>query len=68
MRRFARRALRLGRCGEQGQALTETALLCFLILVLFAGAESLLRRQPRMLDALNASIRSLYFALSLPLP
>lgn len=65
MKRFALRGtLR----GEDGQALTETALLCFLILAAGAGANALLRRHPEMLDALDVYVRSFYFALSLPFP
>jgi hypothetical protein len=67
MRGIASVARRVGRNGEEGQALTETALLCFLILAVGAGAEAVLRR-PVLLDALGASMRSFYFALSLPFP
>lgn len=67
MKRFGL-ALRRSWRGEDGQALTETALLCFLILVAGAGANALIRRHPEMLDALNLYVRSFYFALSLPFP
>lgn len=52
---------------EEGQALTETALLCFLILVAGAAADAVLR-QPALLEAIDAYVRSYSFALSLPFP
>lgn len=67
MKRFAL-ALRRTCRGEGGQALTETALLCLLILAAGAGGNALLRRHPEMVDALDVYARSFYFALSLPFP
>ena len=61
------RLRRLWRSGEEGQALTETALLWFLILVAGAVADAVLRR-PALLEAIDAYVRSYSFALSLPFP
>ena len=51
------------RRGEDGQALTETALLCFLILAAGAGARALIRRHPEILAALGLYVHGFYFAL-----
>ena len=52
---------------EEGQALTETALLCFLILVAGAAADAVLSRKA-MREESNAYVRSYSFALSAPFP
>ena len=53
----------------RGQALVETSLLlATLVGALALGGGLLLRTHPRMLRALDASVRGDYFALSLPFP
>ena len=68
MTRALRRIRRLWSSGEQGQAVTETALLCFLLVCGAFGADTILRRQPMMLDAIHLYVRGFYLALSLPFP
>jgi hypothetical protein len=52
-----------------GQALVETSLLlAALVGALAAGGFWLLRAHPRMLHALDGSIRGHYLAVSLPFP
>jgi len=53
----------------RGQALVETSLLlATLVGALTAGGFWLLRAHPRMLHALDRSIRGHYLAVSLPFP
>jgi len=53
----------------RGQALVETSLLlAALVGSLAAGGFWLVRAHPRMLHALDLSIRGAYLALSLPFP
>ncbi len=53
----------------RGQALVETSLLlATLVGALAAGGFWLLRAHPRMLHALDISVRGYYLALSLPFP
>ena len=53
----------------RGQALVETSLLlAALVGALAAGGLWLLRAHPRMLHALDISVRGYYLALSLPFP
>jgi hypothetical protein len=53
----------------RGQALVETSLLLATLLgALAVGGGWLVRSHPRMLRALDASVRGDYFALSLPFP
>jgi hypothetical protein len=53
----------------RGQALVETSLLlATLVGALAAGGFWLVRAQPRMLHALDISVRGSYRALSLPFP
>lgn len=53
----------------RGQALVETSLLlATLVGALAVGGTWLLRSHPRMLHAIDASVRGDYFALSLPFP
>ena len=53
----------------RGQALVETSLLlATLVGALAIGGAWLVRAHPRMLRALDASVRGDYFALSLPFP
>lgn len=54
---------------ESGQALTEEALLLATLLGgLAVGGLWLMKAHPEMLGALDAQVRGLYFALSLPFP
>ena len=48
-----RRIKRLWRSGQKGQAMTETALLTFLLLALGVGTDWLMRTHPQMLNALD---------------
>ena len=58
-----------GRRRARGQALVETALLlATLVGALAVGGTWLVRTHPRMLRALDATVRGDYFALSLPFP
>ncbi|HYR20200.1 MAG TPA: hypothetical protein VEQ15_11950 [Myxococcales bacterium] len=53
----------------RGQALVETSLLlATLVGALAAGGFWLLRAHPRMLHALDISVRGYYLTLSLPFP
>jgi hypothetical protein len=63
-----RRIRKLWRAGQKGQAMTETALLTFLILALGVGGDWLMKTHPDMLNAINVHVRGFYFTLSLPFP
>ena len=53
----------------RGQALLETSLLlATLVGALAVGGVWLMRAHPQMLDAIGISVRSYYFAISLPVP
>lgn len=67
MKLFARWK-KLWRAGQRGQAVTETALLMFLIFVLGIATDWLMRSHPQMLNAIDTHVRGFYFVLSLPFP
>ena len=55
--------------GQKGQALVEQGILLATLLgALAVGGVWLMRTHPQMLNAINTSIRSYYFVLSLPVP
>jgi hypothetical protein len=59
----------LWRSGERGQALTESSLLLATLAgALAVGGLWLMKTHPRLLNALDAHVRGIYFALSLPFP
>jgi hypothetical protein len=63
-----RRIRKLWRAGQKGQAMTETALLTFLLLALGVGVDWLMKTHPDMLNAISVHVRGFYFTLSLPFP
>ncbi len=63
-----RRIRKLWQSGQKGQAMTETALLVFLIFVLGIASDWLLRSQSRSLNFIDIHIRGFSFTLSLPFP
>ncbi len=67
--RLPRRWRRMLREGQSGQAMVESSMLLFtMLIVLAAGQAVLLQNQSGMMNALDIYMKGFYFTMSLPFP
>jgi hypothetical protein len=67
--RMPRRWRRMLREGQSGQAVVESSIMLFTLLVtITVGTRVLMRNQPDMMNALTIYMSGFYFTLSLPFP